>query len=183
MSIPTVDQELSVFMNISGFGMNDVLLLNQAGKFIHPYLKQLTDAFYQRLRMEPVTAAILEGRDDQLKKIHIAWLWELFNIQDIQSFIQSQEQVGQVQVDAKVPPLLVAACMSWLRSTFPSLIAFIFPDAQQVVTVNQAILRTLDISHYLIEKSYSTAMNASQKKQLTGYLGINNRLLDRLMSS
>jgi len=169
------DSTFTTFQNVSGFNTEDLALLARIGPVISPSLPRLTDLFYERLLADPATAAMVEGRIDKLKTTHIAWLKELFSGNNPEEIVAHQEMIGRAHVKAKIPPVFVAASMSFLRATFPHMFAAVLTDKAEVTSATTAILRTLDVSQYLIDRAYLQC--------LMNNLGIKPVLLNRLMTT
>lgn len=169
------DSTFITFQNVSGFNVEDLALLARIAPTIGPSLPRLTDLFYERLGSDPATAAMIEGRVDVLKTTHIAWLNELFSGGDPQKIVEHQEMIGRAHVRAKIPPVFVAASMSFLRATFPHMFASVLTDKAEATAATTAILRTLDVSQYLIDRAYLQC--------LMNNLGIKPVLLNRLMTT
>lgn len=94
MIIDEKDSNLSTFCNVGGLCREDQEILSQIGPQITPHIPALTDAFYAVLQSDPQMAPYVEGRVEQLKKTHIAWMNELFCGEYGPEFIQRQEHIG-----------------------------------------------------------------------------------------
>jgi truncated hemoglobin YjbI len=169
------ESTFKTFQNVGGFSADDLAVLAKIGSTISPNLPRLTDLFYERLQSDPATAAMVEGRVDVLKTTHIAWLNELFSGLDPATLVEHQERIGRAHVRAKIPPVFVAASMSYLRSMFPVLFGAVLAEKTDVTTATAAILRTLDVCQYLIDSTYL--------QSLMHNLGIKPVLLNRLMTT
>jgi hypothetical protein len=80
---------------------------------------------------------------------------ELFSGDYGEAFLERQRRIGEVHVRVGIPPLFVAASMSFLRSAFPAEIeasAQAMGEPADVYT--GAVLRLLDLCQYLIDSSY-----------------------------
>jgi truncated hemoglobin YjbI len=175
MAEEQADRALQTYQNVSGFNPEDIAILARISAQVEPILSQLTDRFYQNLLLDPATATGLEGRVEALKATHLVWLKELFAGQSIEALVQRQEMIGKVHVRAKIPPVFVAASMSFLRGAFPEQLSTVIADKADVVTAASAVLRTLDICQYLIDRAYNQC--------LMDNLGIKPALLNRLMTA
>lgn len=169
------ESTFKTFQNVSGFSAEDIAVLAKVGPVVIPNLPRLTDLFYDRLLADPSTAVMVDGRVDILKKTHIAWLNELFSGIDADALVSHQELIGRAHVKAKVPPVFVAASMSFLRSMFPNLFGAVLAEKSDVTAATAAILRTLDVCQYLIDRAYLQC--------LMDNLGIKPALLNRLMTT
>ncbi len=169
------DRSLSTYQTVSGFKAEDITLLAKIAPFVEPYLPQMTDKFYARLLSDPSAAAMLEGRVEALKATHLVWLKELFSGQSEETIVRRQEMIGQVHVKARIPPVFLAASMSFLRGTFPELLALVLANKAETVAATAALMRTLDMCQYLIDRTYLQC--------LMDNLGIKPALLNRLMTT
>lgn len=169
------ESTFTTFQNVSGFSAEDLATLAKIGPVVSPNLPRLTDLFYERLSADPATAAMIEGRVDILKTTHIAWLNELFSGIAPEILVEHQERIGRSHVRAKIPPVFVAASMSFLRSMFPILFGAVLSEKTELTTATAAILRTLDVCQYLIDRTYLQC--------LMNNLGIKPVLLNRLMTT
>lgn len=174
MKIESKDNNLATFCNVGGLCREDQEILSQIGPSIIPHIPSLTDAFYAVLQSDPQTAPYIEGRVEQLKKTHIAWMTELFSGNYGPEFIQRQERIGDIHVQVRVPPLFVAASMSFLRAAFPNLLTKHIEDPDMAGKAVGSLLRLLDLCQYLIDRKYNAT--------LMDNLGISPALLTRLQT-
>jgi hypothetical protein len=126
------------------------------------------------LQSDEQTAPYIEGRVDLLKKVHLAWMQDLFSGDYGPEFIRRQERIGEVHVKVRVPPLFVAASMSFLRAALPPVINQHTGDHTEGSEAVASLLRLLDLCQYLIDRKYSEA--------LMDNLGISPSLLVRLQT-
>ncbi|AEM46935.1 hypothetical protein Acife_0737 [Acidithiobacillus ferrivorans SS3] len=174
MEITTKDANLKAFCHIGGLCKEDQEIMTRVGPGIVPHVPLLTDRFYEILQEDQQTAPYIDGRIDVLKKTHIAWLQDLFSGDYDEAFIRRQEKIGEVHVKVRVPPLFVAASMSFLRAALPPVIAENVPDQHDMGKAVAALLRLLDLCQYLIDRKYNDA--------LMDNLGISPALLVRLQT-
>ncbi len=171
--------DIQTLKNIIGFSIDDENHLRHLGQYLVPRLPDLTDRFYDRLMADDSTRSHLEGRVEQLKKTHIAWLTELFAGDYGEAFMARQRRIGEVHVAAGIPPLFVAASMSFLRGAFPSEIEISAREIGEPVGVCiGVVLRLLDICQYLIDSAYE----AERMRRLTAATGMSLVLLKNLIS-
>ena len=174
MEITTEDTNLKAFSHIGGLCKEDQDIMTRVGPIIVPHVPLLTDRFYEILQEDQQTAPYIDGRLDVLKKTHIAWMQDLFSGDYDAAFIRRQEIIGEVHVKVRVPPLFVAASMSFLRAALPSVIAENVPDRLDVGKAVVALFRLLDLCQYLIDRKYNDALMEN--------LGISPALLVRLQT-
>lgn len=174
MSSSNKDNNLETFFHIGGLSQEDQDAMVRIAPAVLPYLPDMTNRFYDVLQNDPQTSPYIEGRLDMLKATHLAWMNDLFGGNYGEAFVQRQEKIGEVHVRVKVPPVFVAASMSFLRAAIPPIIAEHAPDHQEGVKAIASLLRLLDLCQYLIDRKYSEA--------LMDNLGISPALLMRLQT-
>ena len=174
MEITTKDANLKTFIHIGGLCKEDQDIMTRVGPGIVSHIPLLTDRFYEILQGDQQTAPYIDGRLDVLKKTHIAWLQDLFSGDYDEAFIHRQEKIGEVHVKVRVPPLFVAASMSFLRAALPLVIAENMSDQHDMRKAVAVLLRLLDFCQYLIDRKYNDA--------LMDNLGISPALLVRLQT-
>ncbi|MBU2788403.1 hypothetical protein HFQ13_09350 [Acidithiobacillus sp. VAN18-1] len=175
MRIEDKDANLSTFCNVSGLCADDQAILARIAPLVFPSLPALTNRFYEELANDQQTSLFIEGKIDALKKTHMAWMQDLFSGDYGEAFLIRQEKIGHVHVAVKIPPVFVAASMSFLRGALPAIIAELVADKNEAAHATSAILRLLDLCQYLIDRSYTQTMMDN--------LGISPALLNRLMTT
>jgi hypothetical protein len=175
MTVTVVDRDFETYQNVSGFSDEDIQVLASIGPLVGPNLVRMTELFYATLLTDRAMAALLEGRVESLKVSHLAWLRELFSGISSEALVARQEMIGLAHVKAKIPPVFVAASMSFLRGAFPVLLAATLEDKGQLVTATTAILRTLDVCQYVFDRAYNECLMEN--------LGVTPALLNRLMTT
>ncbi|NNM82442.1 MAG: hypothetical protein HKL98_07580 [Burkholderiales bacterium] len=174
MSITDGNKGLSTFCNISGLTEEDEEIMFRVRPHIVPHLPDLTDRFYEALQNDEQTSPYIAGRLDLLKKTHNNWMLDLFGGNYGEDFVVRQKKIGEMHVRVQVPPLFVAASMSFLRAALPAVIMQKVSDEQDAVKGVASVLRLLDLCQYLIDNSYNGA--------LMDNLGISPALLVRLQT-
>ncbi len=169
------DTNLNTFLHVSGLRPEDGAAIAAIAPVILPHLEAVTTRFYDLLHEEPRIAEYIEGRVDLLKKTHLEWLQGLFAGEYGTNFIRRQERIGEVHVNVRVPPLFVAASMSFLRAELSAVISEYIPDREEASRSTKVVLRLLDLCQYLIDRKYS--------ETLMNNLGISQALLVRLQTT
>lgn len=172
--------DLQALTSINGLSDEDFRHLAHLGPMVKPHIPSMTDAFYDRLQAEPQTAPHVAGRVEQLKTTHIAWLTSLFEGNYGEDFVARQERIGKAHVVAKIPPLFVAASMSFLRAAFTELLDKLALEqaGESVGRCSGAVLRLLDLCQYLIDRAYEE----DRLDRLVEATGMSRRLLENLIS-
>ncbi len=167
------ETDFATFCNISGFGSAEAEILSRVAKQVIPHIPELTDRFYEILARDELTAPYLRQSSlALLKNTHIDWMTELFCGNLDEEFISRQTRIGETHVRFRIPPIFVAASMSFLRAALPAVILQKVPDRSEASRAVAALLRLLDLCHYLIDSSYNDA--------LMDNLGVSPALLVRL---
>ena len=170
--------EAETLMDISGFCMDDMEHIRHLGGHLLPRIPALTDSFYERLLANESTRPYLEGRTELLKKTHIAWLADVIAGDYGKTFRDRQRHIGKVHVAAGIPPLFVAASMSFLRGAFSEEIEIAAKSAGEPSgRCTAAVLRLLDLCQYLIDSAYE----AERMRRLTNATGMSTPLLNNLI--
>lgn len=171
--------DIQTLIHISGFSTEDEAHLHHLGQHLVPRLPEITERFYGRLLADERTSPHVEGRVEQLKETHIAWLTELFSGDYGEEFIARQRRIGEVHVAAGIPPLFVAASMSFLRGAFPEEIEIAARTVGDPIgTCTGVVLRLLDLCQYLIDSAYE----AERMRRLTAATGMSPVLLENLIA-
>lgn len=174
----TYTSEEETLTDISGFGADDMEHIGHLGKHLLPRLPDITERFYERLLANERTRPYLEGRVEQLKKTHLAWLTELLAGDYGKTFRDRQRHIGEVHVAAGIPPLFVAASMSFLRSALPMEVEIAAQSAGEPFgRCTASLLRLLDLCQYLIDSAYE----AERMRRLTNATGMSVPLLNNLI--
>ena len=174
----TLEEDLRVFKNVSGFTDADAEKLSNSASLITPHIAAVTDEFYKQLGAEEKTAKYIEGRVDILKTTHIQWLEALFAGNYGPDFVEAQLRIGRAHVSAKIPPLFVASSMSYLRGAFPQLINQKMDNHEDASALSSAILKLLDLCQFLIDHAYEQ----DRLKRLTEATGLSRPLLENLIA-
>ena len=178
MQLQSNDPNIQTFWHVCGLDKDDESILWSVRGYIVPLIPGLTDAFYETLATDGQTAPLIEGRVEQLKRTHAAWLESLFNGDYGADFIRRQQQIGEVHVRAKIPPTFVAASMSFLRGALPDVLAANIADKDDAKAAMSTLLRLFDLCQFLIDRSYDGTLSDG----LMGNLGISPALLARLQT-
>jgi hypothetical protein len=175
LGVAQQDSQLSSFLRISGFGVDDLRLLQEVGPKVVPHMALVAQHFMQRLRSDPQAEQRLEAHAALVEANITQWLEQLFTGPHDATFLDAQDRVGETHVQARIPPLFTAFGMSYLRAALPQVLGSIgvahqYPEG----AVTAAVLRLLDLCQYLIDRAYYA--------RLLQVTGISKSLLDRLMT-
>jgi predicted regulator of Ras-like GTPase activity (Roadblock/LC7/MglB family) len=145
----------------------DQEILASIRDYITPYIPALTDRFYEVIEEEPQMGPYVKGRVEALKVTHSPWLTSLFSGDYGAEFARRQAEIGQAHVRANIPPVFVAASMSFLRLIFPPVIASCVVDPEQAEAATAALLRLLSYSQRLIDDKYAQVLERVDQTRQT----------------
>ena len=179
MGMDGLESKINLFRSVSDFSVSDYDNINSFGSLLIPHIPQITEQFYERLAAEPETAQYIEGRVEELKRTHIKWLEDLFSGNLDEVFVESQLRIGRAHVEAKVPPLFVAASLSYMRSVFPLIIERqIYGSVNGVGALAGTVLKILDLCQFLIDYAYEQ----DRFDRITRATGLSLPLLENLIA-
>ena len=174
MNIRTYDNDLRTLLQVGGLAKADTAVMPAVRGYILPMIPALTDHFCHVLASEPDIAPYVDRYGRLLQRAQAAWLESLFSGDYGSAFIHAQERIGESLVRTRVPPLYLAASMSFLRGALPRLLAAKIPDQASAVTATAIAVRLIDLCHYLIYRKYSELLMEN--------LGVSPALLVRLQT-
>jgi len=179
MGADDLKNRINIFQSVNNFCKEDYDNLDECGPLLIPHIEEITDEFYENLKSSPETAKYIEGRVEQLKRMHVKWLEDVFKVGMNEVFVENQLRIGRAHVEAKVPPLFVAASLSHMRSVFPRIIEREASGREEsVASLVGTCLKMLDLCQYLIDYSYEQ----DRFKRITCATGLSLPLLENLIS-
>ncbi len=164
--------ELKSFL---AFGDEDVENLKALGPIFATHGASLTDRFYEKLGEVPVTAALIEGRVEGLKKTHAVWMGELFAGDYGEAYFERRWKIGLTHVRVNVPPHYVEAVISFLRSESELLLVAELQDAELVAKRHSSLIKLLDMDLMIINLAYA----AERVDRLCNFTGMSKKLIER----
>jgi len=174
-----LEEALRVFQHVGGLNDNDKTLLKKHGADLLPFIPEITTEFYKQLMSEAQTAKYIEGRVESLKTTHITWITTLLSGNYDNNFLETQLKIGVTHVAVGIPPLFVASSMSCLRSALAKTVTKeLSGSADITVDLSSAIIKVLDLSHFLIDYAYEK----DRLKRLTHATGLSLPLLENLIA-
>jgi hypothetical protein len=171
--------DIQTFINVADFSETDRQHLQDLAPVAREFVPELTNLFYVRLLVDPVTSVYIEERIEELKPLHMDWLMDLFSGNYDEAFVARQEAIGRAHVAAHIPAYFVAASMAFLRSMMPSMIE---EKSQALGRANcgewvGSVLRLLDFCQFLIDRAYEEA----RMDRLVQATGMTRKLLENLV--
>ena len=156
-------------------------LLLQAAAEIKPGLPEVTQRFYTTLQGIDKTAPFIEGRLEQLKSTHLAWLEGLFTGPYDENYTQAMYRVGQVHVKVNLPVEFMSGGMSLIGEELIALVGTIWgDDSQRCLNLIKAISAVMGFSLLVMQQSYQNSSLAAELDRFLGITGMSRPLFDNL---
>ena len=170
-----VFDEMKSFLD---FGDDDIARLKALGPVFDKHGAAITDAFYDTLAQYPTTAALIEGRVDQLKATHARWMGELFAGDYGEDYLKSRMRVGEVHVRIGLPPYYVEAVMNTIRVGGHDAITQEFDGAEAIDAHYASLVKILDLDLLIINLAYSE----ERLDRMSSITGMSRKLVERLIN-
>lgn len=168
-------EELKRFV---GFDAADATNLRALAPLFAAHGPAITDAFYDRLTSNPETAPMIAGRIDQLKRLHLGWMAQLFAGEYGEAYLAERWRIGLVHVRVGVKPHWVDAVASFLRAASLELITREFPDPALQVAYSTSLIRLLDLDMMIINLAYGD----ERLDRLSAFTGMSRKLIERCVN-
>jgi signal transduction histidine kinase len=138
-----------------GFSQADADALRDLAGPISPFLGPITDQFYENLRRDPRTSAILESGEQQLESLRgtlLTWLEELFCGRYDEAFFERCCNIGRTHVRVNLPPPYMFTAMNLIRLALVERINQLdIPDPHRKIA---ALHKILDLELAIMNETY-----------------------------
>ncbi|MCU7918293.1 MAG: hypothetical protein KZQ95_08025 [Candidatus Thiodiazotropha sp. (ex Epidulcina cf. delphinae)] len=159
-------------------------LLLEAGPMIKPALEGVTERFYTILQGIDKTAPFLEGRLEDLKKTHQAWLEGLFTGPFDATYTRAMYHVGQVHVKVDLPVEFMSGGMSLITDELIALINETYgDDPQRCPPLLRAINAITGFSLLIMQQSYQSSSLSAELERFLAITGMSRTLFENLASA
>ncbi|MEJ2452959.1 MAG: protoglobin domain-containing protein [Candidatus Thiodiazotropha sp.] len=156
-------------------------LLIEAGPDIKSGLPEVTQHFYDTLQTIERTAPYIEGRLEQLKSTHLAWLQGLFSGPFDTDYTQAMYRVGAVHVKVGLPVEFMSGGMSLITQELIELIGRTYgEDASRCRAVLKALNGVMGFSLLIMQQSYQNASLAAELERFLSITGMSRSLFENL---
>lgn len=165
----------------SGLTEEKIQTLHEVYETLQPDLQQVTDTFYEQLSLIPKTKAFIEGRIDQLKLTHIAWLNELFVSNFDEDYTAKLYKIGDVHVKVNLPVEFVSGAMSIIQGELTVLIVQKYTgQTDKQLKILEALNSALSFCSLVMQESYQTSALAEELDKFLTITGMSRKLFDNL---
>jgi len=173
-AIVTLFERLKTFLD---FSQADVERLVTLQPIIAKHGPSITSEFYKRLGEVPETAKLIEGRVDELRVTHIAWLRSLVGGVYDEGYLASRWKIGVAHVRIGLDPFWVEAVMSFIRTAGLQAILAELRDSANVGRQASSFLKVCDLDMLIINLSYAE----DRLDRLASFTGVKRGLIETIM--
>lgn len=162
----------------------DEAIIQELAPLIIPHLDAVTESFYSTLLAVPATAQLLEGRVDNLRRTHRAWLESLFTQQIDARYTEWMSHIGSVHVKVRLPVEFMTSGTTLIQRELVSLVhSFNSLDMDKKSQAAKAILSLCGFSQLIMQKSYSEDTLQEELARFLTITGMSRKLFDNLASA
>lgn len=152
---------------------------------IAPYLKTITDSFYNDLKTIPSANIYLDGRVDRLKVYHLNWLTSLFTADVNAEFAANMYKVGETHFKISLPVEFMVGAMTLLNNEFTLLMIEKYahdPDKYSKIlrAFNSISALSLMLILMRMEQSYRESTIAEELEKFLCISGMSRDLFSNL---
>jgi hypothetical protein len=158
-------------------GPTDIENLTSLRPIAEKHGPTITDRFYERLGATPETAKLIEGRVDQLKKTHHAWLMSLVGGDYGAPYLESRWRIGLAHVRIGLDPYWVEGVMSFIRTSMLEAIGSELQDPREASRKGMSFVKACDLDLIVINLSYAE----DRLERLSGFTGMKRALLENII--
>ena len=165
----------------SGLTEEKEALLLDAALAIKPGLPDVTTRFYDELQRIDRAAPYIEGRLEQLKSTHLAWLEGLFTGPYDATYTRAMYRVGQVHVKVDLPVEFMSGGMSLIGEQLIGLVCSVFEgEPHRWPPLLKAINAVMGYSLLVMQQSYQSTSLADELDRFLAITGMSRSLFENL---
>ncbi|MDD5393837.1 MAG: protoglobin domain-containing protein [Thiothrix sp.] len=165
----------------SGLDEQQMAVLQQVYPDVSGRLQEVTNTFYGSLQEIPKTHTFLEGRIEDLKRTHVAWLNELFTSDFGEDYTRKLYKVGDVHVKVKLPVEFMAGAMVIIQSELIRIFGEIYADNQEkMLKAIRALNAACGFSLLIMQESYQSSSMAEELEKFLRITGMSRVLFNNL---
>lgn len=168
-------KEIETFLS---FSPDDVSNLTALAPVMAKNGAAVTDHFYQVLGQNPTTAALIDGRVDQLKQTHTRWMKTLTTGSFDDAWYDAQVRIGHVHVAMGISPLHVELTFSLLRNELSKVVNNDVSDPTRAASLFRSLTKALDMSLALVNHAYAE----ERLNRLSAFTGFTRRLIENCIN-
>lgn len=167
--------------SFTGLTADKEALLLKAATDIKPGLPEVTERFYTVLQGIDKTAPFVNGRLDQLKSTHLAWLEGLFTGPFDASYTEAMYQVGKVHVKVELPVEFMSGGMSLIAEELVGLVGKTYADdLQKCLELLKAVNAVMGFSLLIMQQSYQSSSLVAELDRFLAITGMSRTLFENL---
>ncbi|MEJ2591567.1 MAG: protoglobin domain-containing protein [Candidatus Thiodiazotropha sp.] len=156
-------------------------LLLAAAPVIKPGLPGVTERFYSELQRIDRTAPFIEGRLEQLKATHLAWLEGLFSGPYDEAYTRAMYRVGQVHVKVHLPVEFMSGGMSLIGEELIDLVCRVHAgEPHRWTPLLKAVNAVIGFSLLVMQQSYQSSSLTAELDRFLAITGMSRTLFDNL---
>ncbi|MGB1254793.1 MAG: protoglobin domain-containing protein [Thiolinea sp.] len=159
----------------------NIHILHAIGPDIRSKLPEVTEKFYQHLLSIPRVQPYLDGRLEQLRLTHDAWLTELFSARFDAEYAEKIYAVGDVHGKVQLPAEFMAGAMSIIQGYLIGVLREVYTDQPETLLESVlAINAALGFSLYIMQESYQTSAVDNELERFLAITGMSRNLFENL---
>jgi hypothetical protein len=166
--------------NFSRLTNEKIELLQSVSSTVQPHVMTITESFYAHLATIPKTKPYLEGRLENLKSTHAAWVAELFTSQYDENYTRKMFTVGDVHVKVKLPVEFMAGAVSIIQAELIRLFSQLYKDDPILADLNEAIIAATSFSLLVMQESFQSSSLAQELEKFLKITGMSRKLFNNL---
>lgn len=155
----------------------DVANLHELDALLVPHMAAITDEFYRRLGQFDETRGKIEGRVDQLKKTHHAWMRSMLAGPWDNAYLESRWHIGMVHVREGIDPIWVEAVMDFIRTSTHKVLVTTLPDPQRGSELYTSLCKICDLDSLIINLAY----REDRLDRLAEFTGMKRKLIENVI--
>jgi len=164
----------------SGLTPEREALIAEVGIKISPHLPEVTENFYINLQKVSKAAPYLEGKIDNLKQTHLAWLQLVFTGQYDQSYVEFMYRVGYVHVQVDLPVEFMSGGITLITNELIKIVSELYADEpEKCFEILSAINATFGFSLLVMQASYQASVSEVLNRFLS-ITGMSQVLFEKL---
>jgi Protoglobin len=167
-------ERMKAFIGFSAEDAQNLVALQPLMARVGP---DITRRFYAQLGDVPETAKHIEGRVDQLRKTHLAWLQSLVGGVYDEGYFESRWRIGLAHVRIGLEPYWVEGVMSFIRAAGIAAIAAELPDPHAVGRHSASYIKACDLDMLVINLSYGE----DRLDRLAAFTGMKRGLIENII--
>jgi hypothetical protein len=167
--------------NFSRLDEAKIATLHRIRNEITPRIPEVTEVFYAHLQTIPKARPFLDGKVEQLKRVHQQWVEELFASNFDEAYTRKLYMVGSVHVKVKLPIEFMAGAMLVIQSELMRIFNELYGDEpDMLVKLNDSIHSAIGFSLLVMQESYQASSLIDELEKFLKITGMSRTLFNNL---